>query len=1215
MAGKADNVIGIAMDLDVTSLKAGLSEANRLISNSNAKFKSATSGMEDWKSTTDGLNAKLDNLNEVLDLQQRKLAGMKAEYDKVVKAEGENSRSAQALKKQMDNQQVAINKTRLEVEKYRSKLSDAESATGKLGKKISDQESDLKALKKAYADVVLEQGKDSKAAKDLASQIDSLSSDLSENKKKMSDASRAADELDNSLDKLGDSAKDAGDGFTIAKGAISTFIGNGLTALAGAAKNAISSIANLASETKEYREDMAKLKTGFEEGGFSAEQATKVYKDFYAVLGEEDRSVEAVNHLAKLVDTQEDLDKWTTICTGVWGTFGDSLPIEGLTEAANETAKTGELTGVLTDAINWATSDMDTWNSVLGNGSKAQQAFAKASSEGMNAEDAFKEALATCSTEQERQQLITNTLNGLYGDAADKYREVNKSVIDANKANSDYTDSMAKIGEKIEPVTTAVKNGFNDILKKILELTDGVDFDAFAEKISNGFTTFTDTYLPKIIDGFTWIKDNWAGIEAGIAAIAAAFLAFKVVTLIQAVTTAMEGMTLAQAALNLVMSLNPIGLVVAAIAALVAAFVVLWNKSEAFRNFWKGLWEGIKNATKVVIDAIGKFFSGAWDGIKKAWSAAGGFFKNLWSGIKNTFSSVKSWFSDKFKAAWNGIKSVWSAVGGFFSDVWDAIKSIFSNIKGWFSDKFSAAWNGIKNAWSSVKSFFSNIWSGIKNVFSSVGSWFSDIFKGAWNGIKNAFGSVKEFFSGILDKIKGVFKGDSLLDVGKNLIKGLWNGINDMTSWVISKIEGFGDNVLGGIKKFFHIESPSKVMRDQVGVMIAKGVGVGIESQTDSVVKSMTKLGKATLTEAKTANKNGEYTKVGADAISDYKKGLESKSKDAVSAVKSVIAKQVNTVKNQSKEVREEYKKAGEATLTAFTDAVQSGTQKAVDKVSASVTKITDAAQKSYDNLISKRDSMQDKLSEESNLFTITDGKVVLNDLKAETKEIKAFGKNLEKLKGKVSDNMLAQLGGLGAEDGLAVTNKLLSLSQKELAQYVKDYADKLAASKKVSKAFYADEIADVKSEFSSKISKAFKDLPDKIESIGESTAKGFVNGMKSKTSGLSKDVKKIADGIVSQFKKSLKIHSPSKVFAELGAFSGMGFVGGFADKVNSVKGGLASSIQTNDLRNAPNGSRGATGSKTVVNNYNQTINAPKQPSRLELYRDTKNLLAWNGGV
>lgn len=940
----------------------------------------------------------------------------------------------------------------------------------------------------------------------------------------------------------------------------------------------------------------------------------------------------------------------------------------------------------------------------------------------MSAEDSFKEALATCSTEQERQQLITKTLNGLYGDAADKYNEVNKSVIEANKANSDYTDSMAAIGEKIEPVATAVKNGFNDILQKILELTDGVDFDAFAEKISNGFTAFTDTYLPKIMDGFGWIKDHWTEIEAGITAIATAFLAFKVVTIIQAVTSAMQGMTLAQAALNLVMSLNPIGLVIAAIAGLVAAFVVLWNKSETFRNFWIGLWDGIKNAVGVAVDwvkekwkAFTEFlkgdsdiaqyfqmawenikiiwgvvvdyfkmvweniklvfsavkavlsgdFSGAWESIKKIFANTGQFFGKVWTAIKSIFSNVGQWFKDKFKGAWDGIKNVWSAVKGFFSGIWNGIKSIFSNVAQWFVDKFKSAWNGIKNAWSSVKSFFSDLWNGIKSIFSNVASWFKDKFNEAWNGIKNAFSNVKEFFSGILEKIKGVFSGDSLLEVGKNLVKGLWNGINNMTDWIIGKIQSFGDNILGGIKDFFHIESPSKVMRDQVGKYIAQGVGVGIEKETSSVVKSMTKLGKATLTEAKAGSKNGGYAKAGASAITDYKKGLDSKAKDAVSAVKDIIKKQSSAVKSASKEVQASYKAAGTATLTAFTDAVQNGTQKAVDKVSASVTKITDAAQKSYDDLISKRENMQSKLADASDLFTITDGKVVLNDLKAETKEINAFGKNLQKLKGKVSDEMLTQLGGLGAEEGLAVTNKLLSLSQKELAQYVKNYADKLAASKKVSKSFYADEIADVKSEFSSKISKAFKDLPSKIESIGESTAKGFVNGMKSKSSGLAKDVKKIADDIVSQFKKSLKIHSPSKVFAELGEFSGMGFIDGmesktsdlandikniardlaeqfkallknyspskvfeqlgsfsgtgfvdsFADKVNDVKSGLAASIQTNNLRNAPDGNGETSGGKTVVNNYNQTINAPKQPSRLELYRDTKNLLAWNGGV
>ena len=128
---------------------------------------------------------------------------------------------------------------------------------------------------------------------------------------------------------------------------------------------AVKQITDLAAETREYREDLARLEAAFTTAGSTSEQATAIYKDFYAVLGEEDRSVEAVNHLAQLCDTEEQLNKWTTICTGVVATFGDSLPIEGLTEAANETAKVGQVTGPLADALNWAGVSEDEFNKNL----------------------------------------------------------------------------------------------------------------------------------------------------------------------------------------------------------------------------------------------------------------------------------------------------------------------------------------------------------------------------------------------------------------------------------------------------------------------------------------------------------------------------------------------------------------------------------------------------------------------------------------------------------------------------------------------------------------------------------------------------------------------------------------------------------------------------------------------------------------------------------
>lgn len=158
--------------------------------------------------------------------------------------------------------------------------------------------------------------------------------DDSDLKDKLDDVDDKAKEAGGGLDGLGDSAKKAGKGFGAADVAIGSLISNGVTKLISAAGDAIASLVALADETREYREDMAKLEAAFKNAGHSTEAASKVYEDFYAILGESDRSVEAVNHLAELTDNQEDLVKWSKIAAGVTSRFGDSLPLEALTEAA-----------------------------------------------------------------------------------------------------------------------------------------------------------------------------------------------------------------------------------------------------------------------------------------------------------------------------------------------------------------------------------------------------------------------------------------------------------------------------------------------------------------------------------------------------------------------------------------------------------------------------------------------------------------------------------------------------------------------------------------------------------------------------------------------------------------------------------------------------------------------------------------------------------------
>lgn len=697
--------------VDISELKSAMQEARKQVAYANSEFKASSSAMDDWSKSSDGISAKLKQLNSNLKSQETVLEQYEKTLEEVKKEYGENSAEALEWATKLNNQKAVVNKTKSEIEKFEgalSEVSEAEKIAAKTGKEVSDVLGDMK-----------------------------------------------------------NKTEEASDGFTIFKGSIATFVGNGLTALASGLKDALGSLVNLASETREYRENMNKLDTAFSTAGFTTEQASKVYKDFYAVLGEEDRSVEAVNHLAKLVDTEKDLQTWTDICTGVWATFGDSLPIEGLTEASNETAKTGKLTGSLADALNWAGQS----------------------------EEEFQSKLDSLATEQERSAFITETLNGLYSESADEYRKNNKSVMEANKAQSDYTDTLALMGEKIEPLTTTVKQGVTELLNEFLKLVEDVDMGAFTSKIEEAFGVLKDDVLPAIKDGFGWILDNKDTIIAGLSGIAAGFIAFKVASLIQGVISAMQGMTIAQYALNLAMSLNPIGIIIALLSGLVVAFVTLWNKSEAFRNFWIGLWNNIKTVSSNVINAIVNFFTVT---IPQALDGMIAFLSQLpsrvWEWLSNTMNKVAEWSSSM-------INKAKEMASGFVNKIIEWVSGLPSKLGNWLG-----------------------------NVVKKVGTFAVDLSQKGRQAGQNLIDTLVSKVKQLPDKIKSI---------GSDIVKGLWNGINDMASWIGGKIKGFGEGVLNGIKNFFGIASPSKVMANEVGKWLPEGIAVGINKNAKSTLNAM----------------------------------------------------------------------------------------------------------------------------------------------------------------------------------------------------------------------------------------------------------------------------------------------------------------------------------------------------------------------------------------
>lgn len=697
--------------------KANTADFQKGIKQMNAELKTASNELRLNATELKGAGDSVELLSERQDILQRELEASKQKVDLTEKslAEckatlGENSKEYQTLNNAViaaKNQQAAIqnelDQTAEKLNKIKTENKEAATAFGQLTDKIEAQESDLAALKKQYSNVVLEQGKGSKEAKSLAKQIDTLSSELTDNQKQLKLAEAAADKFDNTLDELGNSAEGASDGFTVMKGALANIVSTGFTGLINGAKSAISTVAGLEAETREYRGEMGKLAVAFDEGGFTADQAKNTYKDFYAILGDEGQSVEAVSHLAKLTNSQEELSQWTDIATGVYATFGASLPIEGLTEAANETAKVGQVTGPLADALNWA---------------------------GVS-EDKFNESLEKCSSEQERQQLITKTLNGLYSEAATKYKETNGAVMDANRAQSDYTDTLAAFGEKAAPITTAVKEGFNGLLGKVLELTEGVDFAGFASTISGAFKTISDKVLPAIVDGFGKMKAAWewlnehkgvmTAIAVAVGVITTAITAYNVV---QGIKTAMDaanvttvwalvGAHIAQAAAAMA-AIAPYILIVAAIAAVIA-IIVLCVKH------WDKIKEKITEVAKKVKEKAGEIKDSITKKLGEAKDKAVQIFEN-----------IKKSISDKITAAKNKVSET------------------FTNIKSSISEKITAAKNSAVNT-------FQNMVSGITSKVNAVKSKVTSVFNAVKTAITKPVEAARKTVVGIVEKIKGVF--------------------------------------------------------------------------------------------------------------------------------------------------------------------------------------------------------------------------------------------------------------------------------------------------------------------------------------------------------------------------------------------------------------------------------------------------------------------------
>lgn len=702
------NEVTTSFKVDISNLKAGITEANRQIRLANAEFKAASSAMDDWENSAEGITKKLESLSSVLGAEEKKLDSYKKQLELVAKEYGENSKQADDLKIKIANQEAAVNKTKKEIANYQNALENVGKETDDVNKKTEKAGDGFTVFKGVLADLA------ATAIKEVVSGLKDLASGVY-------NAWAAYDE--------------GADTITAATGAI----GEESEALMKVYKNVASSIsADLGTVGKAVGE----VATRFDASGEELEELSKAFLEFSEINGTDVKT--SVDNVQTAMAAWGISAKDTALVLDLLNTAGQQtgVNVDSLAQSLSQNAPAlQELGFSASDSAlflaNLSKNGVDATATLTG----LKKAMATASSAGIPFETAIsnlEESIKNAETSTEAIILATDLFGTRAGvsiasaikDGRLSFEELGTTLEDFNgNVSTTYNamlDAPDEIALAIQNVKLEAAGLFDEILTTYAPMIKEF-LGTVKDELLPGLTdTLKNDIIPAIESAITWVTDNKDIIISALGGIATALIALNVAKMIsgvvkafQAWQVATQGMTIAQAALNVVMSANPIGLVIAAVAGLVAAIVLLWNNSEEFRNFFINMWENIKNAASAawewiknvwgtastwynehIIEPVANFFKGMWDGLKNG-------AKTAWEGIKSTFSNVTNWFKDTFSKAWKAVKDVFSTGGKIFDGIKEGIVSAFKTvvngiIRG-INKVITIPFNGINSALKAIK--------------------------------------------------------------------------------------------------------------------------------------------------------------------------------------------------------------------------------------------------------------------------------------------------------------------------------------------------------------------------------------------------------------------------------------------------------------------------------------------------------------------------------
>ncbi len=577
---------------------------------------------------------------------------------------------------------------------------------GQLEDRLTAQRNMLDRATEKYGEADSRTQKWQRTVNATETELNQLRAQINKNNTAMDKLESGTRDADDAMDDLGDAAESAGGKLSAMTVAMGNLIASGIQAAISAVGNLVSSLWNLDEATEEFRRAQGRLNTAFEAAGFSAETAEEAYDGFYSILGDTDTATEASQLLAQLAENEEDVAKWTEIAAGVSGTFGDSLPIESLIEAANETAKVGEVTGTLADALNWV---------------------------GIS-EDEFNEKLAACSDESERNRLIMETLSAQYDDAADAFRRNNAVLIEARENQAAMDRTLANLGSTIANIKNQLTNALGPALRGIV--------DAFNAILS--------------------------GEEGGGASLGAALQQFF-----------------------------------ASIGELAPQVM------EVGGQILSGIAQGIVAALPTLLTTGAQIIMQLASGILSA-------IPQMVSQLPQIITEFINYMSSEFPTI---LQEGTELFNNFVDGLIGAIPDMVAQLP------------------EVITAFVGFITDNLPNILESGVSILTNLIEGIIGAIPDLVAALPQIIDAIVTGIGDLM--GNILDVGRSIVEGIWQGITNAGEWLVGKITGWFDGVVGSVKRFLGINSPSRVFADQVGANMALGVGEGFADEMGTVERQL----------------------------------------------------------------------------------------------------------------------------------------------------------------------------------------------------------------------------------------------------------------------------------------------------------------------------------------------------------------------------------------